>query len=64
MVIVFSSATSESVRERTGVNQVVYVASATYDDGSAGSFTYSLTSQSSTDLLINASTGEVTLNVA
>ena len=63
MTIVFTSNNSESVRERIGGNQIVYVASATYADGTEGNFTYDLTAQSSSDLSINISTGEVTLAV-
>ena len=62
MSILITSSATPSADERIGASQVVYVATATYDDGSSGNFTYSLASKSSNDLSINASTGEVTLS--
>ena len=62
MAIVFSSDSQFEVNENIGPNRVIYKAVAAHDDGSSGDLTFSLSSDSSAGLTIDAATGDVTLS--
>ncbi|NRP16367.1 S8 family serine peptidase [Marinobacterium sp. xm-a-152] len=60
MAIVFDSPAQLNIQERIKAGDVLYVASASYDDSSTGTITYSLAEGATSGLAINSTTGEVT----
>ncbi|NRP56742.1 MULTISPECIES: S8 family serine peptidase [unclassified Marinobacterium] len=64
MAIVFDSAAQLDIQERIQAGQILYTASASYDDSSSGTITYSLAAGATPGVSINSTTGEVTYSGA